>query len=154
MYGNTKPAQINRAKRFTRAAESLRLFFRRVLTPVHRPFTSLQEAPELPQDDRILKKRRPSFQRELFAELLIELPMHRRRLSAAHENGDMNTLGNAVHQLLGAVAYCEAPELEAALRELQLALKTREQHSIDIYHERAINVLDSILVYSGYRSYG
>lgn len=154
MYGNTEPAQNKRAKRLTRAAGSLLQFFRRALTPVKRPLTSVHEVPEIPQDDHTIKKRSSSFSGEVFAELLIELPMHRRCIAAAHETGDMDALRNAVHQLLGAVAYCDAPELEEALRELQQALKTGEQHNIDICHERAINVLDSTLVYSGYRSYG
>ena len=53
-----------------------------------------------------------------------------------------------MHKLLGAVVYCNAPELEEALRELRLALKTEDQHTIDVYHERAINALDSTLRYS------
>ena len=50
--------------------------------------------------------------------------------------------------------YRDAPELEDALRELRLAIKTGDQHTIDIYQERAVNVIDSTLRYSGYRSHG
>ncbi|MGB5180412.1 MAG: Hpt domain-containing protein [Gammaproteobacteria bacterium] len=126
----------------------------RTLTPPDRRHSSAREAPPLPEDDRPFKGGRQSFSSGLFAELLIELPMHRHRLARAHECGDMDTLGNAVHQLLGAVAYCDAPELEEALRELRRAIKTGEQQSVDIYQQRAINVLDSTLRYSGYRGHG
>jgi hypothetical protein len=65
----------------------------------------------------------------------------------------MDTLRKAVHQLLGAVAYCDAPELEEALRELRLAIKAGRQGAIKVYHEQLINVIDSTLRSSGYRSH-
>ena len=80
--------------------------------------------------------------------------MHRRQILRAWEAADIDTLRSAVHKLLGAVAYCDAPELEDALRELRLALKTDNQHTIDVYHERALNVIDSTLRYSGYQGRG
>jgi hypothetical protein len=109
--------------------------------------TSPAPAAPLPAGaDGILKThQKQSFSDSLFAELLLELPMHRRRLSHAHETGDTESLGKATHQLLGAVVYCEAPELEMALRELRQATRTGEQHTIDACHVRAINVLDSTL---------
>jgi hypothetical protein len=106
--------------------------------------------PELPEDDLVLKRREQSFSRELFAELLVELPAHRRRIA---NTSDVHTLRGCVHQLLGAVTYCDAPELEQALRELRLALKTGNQDTIGVYHDRAINVIDSTLRYSGYRGH-
>jgi HPt (histidine-containing phosphotransfer) domain-containing protein len=130
------------------------LHFLRTLMPTDSPLTSGCKASQLPQHDQLLKVRKKAFSSELFAELLLELPMHRRRLSHACENGDIDTLRNAVHQLLGAVAYCDTPELEEALRELHLAIRTGKQGTIDIYHERAINALDSTLRFSGYRSHG
>ena len=47
------------------------------------------------------------------------------------------------------MVYCDAAELEEALRELRLAIKAGKQHSIDVCHDRAINMLDSTLRYSG-----
>ena len=132
-----------------RAAESLLQFFKRSLTPVDRPLTIARQAPPLPEDDRLMRGRKQKFSAGLFAELLIELPTHRHRLMHACEHGDIGTLGNSVHQLLGAVAYCDAPELEEALRELRLAIKTGNQDTIDIYQARAVNVIDSTLRYSG-----
>jgi HPt (histidine-containing phosphotransfer) domain-containing protein len=151
MDGKIKPAQHSRTGRFTRAAARLQQFFTRALTPVDNPLTAAPEVPELPKDSQVPRGRRHSFSGEIFAELLTELPVHRRQISRAWEAGDLDTLRSTVHKLLGAVSYCDAPELEDALRELRLALKTEEQHTIEIYHERAINVINSTLRYSGYR---
>ncbi|MGD2136982.1 MAG: Hpt domain-containing protein [Gammaproteobacteria bacterium] len=91
-----------------------------------------------------------SFSSELFARLLMELPGHRRRLATAYANDDPGQLGDHIHRLLGCAAYCEAPELVSALRELRLALKTDDRKLIDLYYTRAVNVIDSTLIYSGY----
>ena len=93
---------------------------------------------------------RHSFSSELFAELLTELPEHRTKISQAYEAGDLNDLRNNVHQLLGAIVYCDAPELEAALRSLHRALATTDQGRIDDCYIRALNTLNSTLSYSGF----
>lgn len=122
------------------------------LSPVVSTAPPVPAVPELPGDDDAPKHRgKQSFSDSLFGELLLELPMHRRRLFHAHQIGDTESLRKATHHLLGAVVYCDAPELEEALRELRLAIKTGEPHTIDVYHDRAINVLDSTLRYSGLR---
>jgi len=154
MHDHKKTLEQPRRGHLRRAAESLLQFFMRSLTPVNRPLTVAREAPPLPEDDRLMRGRKQKFSGELFAELLIELPTHRHRLTHACEHGDIDTLGNTVHQLLGAVAYCDAPELEDALRELRLAIKTGNQDTIGIYQTRAVNVIDSTLRHSGYRSHG
>jgi len=151
MNGKNNPARISRTGRFSRAAVCVQQFFTRALTPVNNPLTAAPEIPESPEDTRAPRGRRQSFSGEIFAELLTELPGHRQQILRAWEAGDLDTLRSTVHKLLGAVAYCDAPELEEALRELRLALKTGDQHTIDAYHERALNVLDSTLMYSGYR---
>jgi hypothetical protein len=154
MQHNKESVEHPRRGHLRIAAESLLQFIMRSLTPVNRSLSAAREAPPLPEDDRLMRGRKQKFCGELFAELLIELPVHRQRLAHAGEHGDIDTLGNTVHQLLGAVAYCDAPELEDALRELRLAIKTGNRHTIDIYQDRAINVIDSTLRYSGYRSHG
>ena len=154
MDGKNKPARRPRTGCFTRAAASVQQFFMRALTPVNNPLTAVPEVPELPKDTQAPRGRRQSFSGEIFAELLTELPVHRRQILRAWKAGDLNTLRSAAHKLLGAVAYCDAPELEESLRELRLALKTEDQHTINIYHERALNVIDSTLRYSGYRGHG
>ncbi|RLA04705.1 MAG: hypothetical protein DRQ45_00235 [Gammaproteobacteria bacterium] len=148
MDGNNKPARHSRTGRFTRVATRVQRFFARALAPVNNPPAAAQELPQLPKDNQAPRGRKQPFSSELFIELLTELPTHRRQILHAWEAGDLDTLGSAVHKLLGAVVYCYAPELEEALRELRLALKTGDQHTIDVYHERAINALDSTLRYS------
>ena len=154
MQDNKEPARHPCNGYLRRTTGALRQFFLRFLTPVNTPLTPAHEPPPLPEDNRLPKGRRQSFSAELFAELLTELPAHRQQLVCAREDGDMATLGRTVHKLLGAVAYCDAPELEDALRELRLALNTEEQHTIGVYQQRALDVIDSTLRYSGYRSSG
>lgn len=91
-----------------------------------------------------------SFSGELFARLLLELPGHRRSMSAAYKDGDSRLLGAHLHRLLGCAAYCDAPELVSGLRELRLALKTGDREIIDFYYTRAIDVIDSTLRFSGF----
>jgi|GEM_PF-1725615 len=143
-----------RTGRLGRAIKAVQQFYLRDLARVDTTNSTVHEASPLPADDSLLKGRKHSFSGELFAELLLELPMHRDRLACAAASRDVDALRNAVHQLLGAVAYCDAPELEAALRELRVAIKSGEQDVIDSCHERAINVIDLTLMYSGYRGHG
>ncbi len=82
---------------------------------------------DVPEPDERLR----SFPSEMFARLLIELPDHRSRLADACQCGDYPRLGEHVHLLLGGAAYCDAPELTAGLRELQLALKSKDPQSIE-----------------------
>ena len=120
------------------------------LSPVDRTAAPSTAMPELPVKDCVLQRNGSrSFSDSLYGELLLELPMHRRRLFQAHNIGDMESLRKAIHQLLGAVVYCDTPELEESLRALRQAIKTGESHAIDACHDRAINVLDSILCHSG-----
>ena len=102
-------------------------------------------------DDELLPNSvRHSFSSELFAELLIELPDHRKKISQAYEAGDLQDLRNNVHQLLGAIVYCDAPELEGALRSLHRSLTTTDQDRIDDCYLRALNTINSTLSYSGF----
>ena len=152
MEGNRQSPGHALCERLIRATAKILQLFKHALIPPDRPVAQTSDVPELPADDLVLKGRKQSFSRELFAELLIELPTHRRRISQAYQAGDYYQLRNTVHQLLGAVAYCDAPELETGLRELRLAITTDNKDTIAVYYERAINVLDSTLRYSGYRA--
>ena len=92
------------------------------------------------------------FSREMFARLLLELPCHRHTLHKAHTNGDHAQLRACVHQVLGAVVYCNEPGLEQALRTLQHTLKHGVTHDIDSDFRRAIDMIDATLAGSGYRA--
>jgi len=108
-------------------------------------------SPPLPGNDLETDERLNSFPGEMFAQLLIELPGHRSTIADAWQTGDLEHLGNSIHQLLGGAAYCDAPELTTGLRELRLALKTGDPETIGFYYQRAIDVIDTTLRYSGYR---
>ena len=111
----------------------------------------LTELPLLSEDDLHLESLTREFSRELFAQLLMELPEYRTRMAQAHADGDYRYLRDSVHQILGAAAYCDAWEIESSLRELRLALKTEDPNTVDVYFTRAMDVIDSILHASGYR---
>jgi HPt (histidine-containing phosphotransfer) domain-containing protein len=135
-------------------AQQLLRHFRQTPEPPGRPAQDTRSMNDLAEEELAMKRRRQSFSSEIFAELLIELPGYQRKISQAHQSGDRDSLGNHVHQLLGAVAYCDAPELEAALRKLYQAIKTEAPDTpdiIDACYTQAFTAISSTLHYSGYR---
>ena len=88
---------------------------------------------------------------ELFARLLLELPAHRRELHSAVRIGDQERLGRAAHKLLGAVVYCDLPELAEALRELKRITEAGDARRAGPALERALGLIDELLARSGYR---
>ncbi|MBT8117950.1 MAG: Hpt domain-containing protein [Gammaproteobacteria bacterium] len=112
---------------------------------------TLTGAPDRYADEQQLDAISRRFSREVFAQLLIELPAQRHDMHAAYAAGNHGRLRSCVHRMLGAAAYCDAPELEDGLRELQLALKTQHPQTIDRHFLHAIRVIDSTLVGCGYR---
>lgn len=102
-------------------------------------------------DDLQLDSLSSNFSRELFAQLLLELPEHRNRMLQAHAAGNYDSLRDCVHQVLGAAVYCESDELETSLRELRLALKMEDPDTIDACVRQAMQTIDSTLQACGRR---
>lgn len=94
------------------------------------------------------------FSGEMFARLLRELPAHRHEIAAAWHAGDLRRLQDHVHRLLGATVYCDAPELETALRDLRRALQARDRAVIGRAQAHTLRVIDSTLQASGLRRGG
>jgi len=92
-----------------------------------------------------------TFSSEMYVQLLLELPAHRRDIAESWQAGDQQQLRSCVHRLLGAVVYCDAPVLESALRELRSALHSGDAASIALQHANALEVIDATLSCSGYR---
>lgn len=118
-----------------------------------RPTTTTDDPPcgpvLLTEDDPELNRLGQRFSNELFARLLLELPAHRKSLSTAYTGGNLPGLRDNIHQLLGATAYCDAPELDAGLRELRQALETGDTANIEQSFTRVIGIIDAILCRSG-----
>ncbi len=95
-----------------------------------------------------------NFSSEMFVQLLLELPVHRRDISESWQAGDLQRLRRCVHRLLGATVYCDSPELEEALRELRRALHSGEPSGIALQHARALEAIDTALNCSGYQIRG
>jgi HPt (histidine-containing phosphotransfer) domain-containing protein len=87
---------------------------------------------------------------ELFARLLLELPEHRRDLQSAYQDGNGEQLERAAHKLLGAVVYCDLPQLAAALRELKQPTVSRDTGRAGSAFGQVIRLIDELLAYSGY----
>jgi Hpt domain len=87
---------------------------------------------------------------ELFARLLLELPEHRRDLQAAYRDGDSEQLAGAAHKLLGAVVYCDLPQLTEALRELKRTIVSPDAGQKEPAYLRTIRLIDDLLARSGY----
>jgi HPt (histidine-containing phosphotransfer) domain-containing protein len=94
------------------------------------------------------------FSSELFARLLLELPEHRRDLQSAYQDGNGEQLERAAHKLLGAVVYCDLPELAAALRELKQTTGSRDSGQEGSAFGKVIRLIDELLDCSGYSSGG
>ena len=117
------------------------------------PGINTEDDSETPHvEDLQLREINRKFSSEMFARLLLELPEHHQAMQTAYTSGNDRQLRECVHKLLGAVAYCDAPELEASLRELRMALRTGNRDTIDIYFDRAINTMNMTLRASGYRA--
>jgi HPt (histidine-containing phosphotransfer) domain-containing protein len=86
-----------------------------------------------------------NFSSEMFVQLLLELPTHRRDIAESWQAGDLQGLRSCVHRLLGATVYCEAPELEEALRELRRALHSGDPSSIALQHAHVLESIDASL---------
>jgi HPt (histidine-containing phosphotransfer) domain-containing protein len=105
---------------------------------------------QLAEEGIAMNSSRQSFSTVMFAELLMELPGYQGKISQAYQAGDRQGLMDHVHQLLGAVAYCDEPELETALRTLHRVLMTEDTDNIDTCYTRAFSAINSTLTYSGY----
>jgi hypothetical protein len=124
---------------------------RRLARRGQRPPPPPHPPPELPPEDLHLEALAREFPRELFAQLLLELPRYRRLMAQSFADGDYRRLRDSVHQILGAAAYCQEDELEQGLRQLRLALKTDNRNTIEHYYHRAIEAIDRTLHNSGFR---
>jgi len=89
---------------------------------------------------------------ELFARLLLELPEHRRDLQSAYRDGSHEQLERSAHKLLGAVVYCELPELASALRELKQTIKSGDDELTGPAFGKTLRLIDDLLACSGYHA--
>ena len=155
MHTNSTPPPDNgnrRADRLLAEAGKINAWIRRMLGKMHngtgsKPPGSVQTAPgkQPPQDFA------DCFTTEMFVQLLLELPAHRHDIAESWLAGDLQQLRSCVHRLLGATVYCDAPELENALRELRRALHCGDPSRIALQHARTLEVIDTTLDCSGCR---
>jgi HPt (histidine-containing phosphotransfer) domain-containing protein len=91
------------------------------------------------------------FASQLFASLLLELPEHRQAFTTAWLANDHPSLAASAHRLAGAVAYCDLPELSAALTGLERALREGDEAALPQAYNLASRELDALLEKSGQR---
>ena len=89
------------------------------------------------------------FSSELFASLLLELPEHRQALLDAHAGQDLDELGRCAHKLLGAVVYCDLPELTGTLRKLQEVIRSKDVDAITPACNTSVQAIEALLANSG-----
>ena len=89
---------------------------------------------------------------ELFARLLLELPEHRHDLQSAYRDGRNKQLERSAHKLLGAVVYCELPELASALRELKQTINSGDDELTVPAFGKTLRLIDDLLASSGYHA--
>ena len=150
MKGNNRPLVQRFTRNLANTAQQLLQQFMQTPAPPDRPTTDAGRMPDLSTDAAAPGRIRQSFANEMFAELLIELPDHQEKFSQARRTGDRQGLRDHVHRLLGAVAYCDAPELESALRTLHSSLATNDTDRIDSAYVQARSAIDNVLRHSGH----
>jgi HPt (histidine-containing phosphotransfer) domain-containing protein len=91
------------------------------------------------------------FTSRLFANLLLELPLHRQAFTSAWLADDRQALADCTHRLAGAVAYCNLPELGAALDDLEGAIRRNDEQVLPLSYNRASREIDELLESSGLR---
>ena len=96
------------------------------------------------------ERTRSGMASELFARLLLELPEHRRELQSAGRDGDSGRLTRAAHKLLGAVVYCNLPELADALRKLKGMAESGHTAQTKAALNMVLRLIDELLTSSGY----
>ncbi len=90
------------------------------------------------------------FSSELFASLLLELPEHRHALLDAHASQDIDALGRCTHKLLGAVVYCDLPELTRSLHKLQHVIRSEDVNAVTPACNASVQAIEALLAKSGY----
>jgi HPt (histidine-containing phosphotransfer) domain-containing protein len=117
---------------------------------VKRPVAAPENAPAEthPAADALAAR----FSSELFASLLLELPEHRQALLDAHASRDLEQLGRSAHKLLGAVVYCDLPELAGALRQLQQAIRSKDTRAVTPCCNTSVQAIETLLAKSGLAS--
>lgn len=109
-----------------------------------------------PRDDSTHATGKRELQQEtlgnvILARLLLELPQHRQTFLSAMQDDDYERLEQCRHKLAGAVAYCDLPELSAALDELRQTLKTDNAEQIRQDCNTAIRSMTALMHSSGIR---
>ena len=104
-------------------------------------------APETPHGPSLPDR----FTSQLFANLLLELPQHRQAFTSAWLASDWQALADCTHRLAGAVAYCDLPELGAALAGLESAIRDGDELARQQTYNRAAREIDDLLEKSGLR---
>ena len=79
------------------------------------------------------------------------LTQHRRAFTSAWLASDWQTLADCSHQLAGAVAYCDLPELAEALGDLESAIRDANELRLQQTYNRASREIDDLLAKSGLR---
>jgi HPt (histidine-containing phosphotransfer) domain-containing protein len=91
------------------------------------------------------------FASQLYANLLKELPLHRQAFTTAWLADDRQALADCTHRLAGAVAYCNLPELGAALDDLENAIRRDDEQVLPRTYNRASREIDELLESCGLR---
>lgn len=91
------------------------------------------------------------FAKQLFANLLLELPQHRQAFTSAWLASDWQLLADCAHQLAGAVAYCDLPDLGTALAGLRSAIRDGDELALQLNYNQVSREIDELLEKSGLR---
>jgi len=83
--------------------------------------------------------------KDLFTMLLDDLAMRQQQISNSFNSNDMQSLGDHVHKLYGATAYCIVPKLRTATGLLEDALQQKDYSQLESLVNSVLNEIKLLI---------
>ena len=86
-----------------------------------------------------------SLAKELFTMLIDDLGMRVELIENSFQSGDMEQLGEHIHKLYGATAYCIVPQLRESAKILDDVLRNKEYENINELVNNVLNEMRQLI---------
>ena len=86
-----------------------------------------------------------SLAKELFTMLIDDLDVRLQQIESSFQSNNMDTLGEHIHKLYGATAYCIVPKLRESTKILDDILRIKDYEKIDNLVNNVINEMRQLI---------
>lgn len=86
-----------------------------------------------------------SLAKDLFIMLLDDLKVRLEQIENSFQSNDMAVLGEHIHKLYGATAYCIVPKLRNSTEILERALRDKDSTQLNILVEKVIQEIKQLM---------